>query len=38
VRGHDGDLSAALPAVLGREPSGDVVEVGAGVDASSGMR
>jgi L-iditol 2-dehydrogenase len=29
----DADLDAALPAVLGREPSGEVVAVGAGVDA-----
>ncbi len=30
------DLGAALPAVLGREPSGEVVEVGAGIDAVIG--
>jgi L-iditol 2-dehydrogenase len=29
----DADLHAALPAVLGREPAGEVVAVGAGVDA-----
>lgn len=33
--GHQ-DLTAQLPAVLGREPSGEVVEVGAGVDAVIG--
>jgi L-iditol 2-dehydrogenase len=32
----DKDLVAALPAVLGREPSGEVVEVGATVDAVVG--
>jgi L-iditol 2-dehydrogenase len=30
------DLTAQLPAVLGREPSGEVVEVGTGVDAVIG--
>jgi L-iditol 2-dehydrogenase len=29
----DGDLGAPLPAVLGREPAGEVVAVGRGVDA-----
>jgi L-iditol 2-dehydrogenase len=32
----DRDLAAPLPAVLGHEPSGEVVEVGAGVDAVIG--
>ena len=32
----DEDLNAILPAVLGREPSGEVVEVGAAVDAVVG--
>jgi len=32
----DHDLKAALPAVLGHEPSGEVVEVGGGVDAVIG--
>src|SRR6266516_2819 len=29
------DFSARLPAVLGREPAGEVVAVGAGVDAAA---
>src|SRR4051812_29254018 len=29
------DLGARLPAVLGREPAGEVVTVGAGVDAAA---
>jgi L-iditol 2-dehydrogenase len=32
----DRDLAATLPAVLGHEPSGEVVEVGTGVDAVVG--